>query len=208
MAHEDQLALENETLRLLFSRTNGPLVGLVAGPSDWPVLGRAHLGLSFRLRMPLRHEDPVDIAFARPMGRPRAGRRACRVHGEQQTLSRLEVAADARSALFEGDDLSAIGSGAPLPMKVTLKVSLGARQAIWRMTVENRSDHVIESVTCPSWETCDTAGTEPFSSFLLSCCRAGEHPLWPAFTNDRGYWGVDHPTATGPVRQSTPTTGF
>ena len=52
MSDGQELVLENETLRLEFSRETGALVGLVAKPQGWALLDRPHLGLSFRLLVP------------------------------------------------------------------------------------------------------------------------------------------------------------
>src|SRR3954452_25462985 len=53
--------LENETLRLEFDPTNGALTRLVAVETGWEILSRPHLGLSFRLLVPLnsQRDNPV-----------------------------------------------------------------------------------------------------------------------------------------------------
>lgn len=193
MNKTERLVLENETLRLEFSRENGALIGLVAKPSGWVLLDRPQLGLSFRLFVPLASEDPVDVAFARRMGRPRAERRGNEVHGEQQRLSRLQAAPDARSATFEWDNLVSTHGGI-LPIRVRLTVELTARQAIWRTEIENHSPHVVENVYCPYLgDVQHPAGNEAFSSFVFSYATASELAIWPTYTNTQGYFGVDHP---------------
>ena len=62
------LVLQNDTLRLTFDRARGALVGLAAVQTGWEILDRPHLGLSFRLLVPLISDDPVDVAFVERMG--------------------------------------------------------------------------------------------------------------------------------------------
>src|SRR5512132_1789143 len=80
----DTFTLENDSLRLEFSRQNGALVGLSSIASGWQMLDRPSLGLSFRLLLPLpeRRDNPV--------------------FGEQQTLAALDVV-DPRHARLTWD---------------------------------------------------------------------------------------------------------
>ena len=106
--------------------------------TGWEILNRPHLGLSFRLLVPLTSDDPVDVAFAERMGRAHGERRNNPVYGEKQTLTSLELAPDGKAATFTWDGVTS-EVGGPLPIKITLTVTLTERQAIFAMTVENRS---------------------------------------------------------------------
>ena len=66
--------LQNQTFQLKFNRQTGALVEIFAQELDWPILTPAHLGLSFRLLVPLSEE-----------------RRNNPVFGEKQILTGLEV---------------------------------------------------------------------------------------------------------------------
>ncbi|MFZ4396748.1 MAG: DUF6259 domain-containing protein [Kiritimatiellia bacterium] len=187
------LTLENETLRLDYSRQTGALIGLHAKPGNWALLDRPHLGLSFRLLVPLTSKDPVDKAFAKRMGRPQAQIRNNEVHGEQQKLASLTVAPDNQSAVFVWDNLTSTRGG-KLPIKVTIRVELTARQAIYRMEIENRSQHTVENVYCPYFgDIQHPAGDEVFETCYFQYGSTAGGPLWPRFHNNRGYYGADHP---------------
>ena len=188
-----EFTLQNDTLRLTFDRATGALVGLTAVQTGWEILNRPHLGLSFRLLVPLTSDDPVDVAFAERMGRAYGERRNNPVHGEKQKLTSLELAPDGIAATFIWDGVTS-EIGGPLPIKVTLTVTLTERQAIYAMTVENRSRHVIENVYCPYLGDVQHPADEAwFKTFSYSYATAQEWPLWPTYNNMRGYYGVDYP---------------
>ncbi len=187
------VTLQNDTLRLTFDRATGALVGLVAVQTGWEILNRPHLGLSFRLLVPLTSDDPVDVAFAERMGRAYGERRNNPVYGEKQTLTALELAPDGMAATFTWDGVTS-EVGGPLPIKVTLAVTLTERQAIYAMTIINRSQHVIENVYCPYLGDVQHPDDEAwFKTFSYSYATAQEWPLWPTYNNMRGYYGVDYP---------------
>jgi hypothetical protein len=161
--------------------------------TGWEILNRPHLGLSFRLLVPLTSDDPADVAFAERMGRVRGERRNNPVYGEKQKLASLAVAPDGRAATFIWDGVTS-EVGGPLPIKVTLAVTLTARQAVFAMTVENRSRHVVENVYCPYLGDVQHPADETrFKTFSYHYATAQEWPLWPTYGNMRGYFGVDHP---------------
>jgi hypothetical protein len=82
-------ALKNDNLVLEFNRANGALVSLSAVRTDWKILDRPQLGLSFRLLLPLSEE-----------------RRNNPVYGEKQALSTLEVTPSGRCAAFGWDGIT------------------------------------------------------------------------------------------------------
>jgi len=188
------LVLQNDSLRLTFDRVTGALVGLTAVQTGWEILNRPHLGLSFRLLAPLTSDDPADIAFAERMGRAHGERRNNPIYGEKQVLTLLDLAPDGKCATFIWDGVVSEIGGA-LPIKITLVVTLTERQAIFAMTVENRSRHVVENVYCPYLGDVQHPADEAwFRTFSYVYATAQEWPLWPTFTNMRGYYGVDYPT--------------
>ena len=80
--------LENDYLRLTFNQETGAIVELSTIATDWAILDRKHLGLSFRLLVPMR--DAGDWHAE--------GRRNNAVHGEKQKLKSLVVANDNRAS--------------------------------------------------------------------------------------------------------------
>ena len=69
------LTLENPTLRLDFSCETGALIGLTVLRTGWQILNRPHLGLSFRLMLPM------------------PGRRNNNVFGEKQKVASVDAGA-------------------------------------------------------------------------------------------------------------------
>lgn len=177
------IVLQNETLRLVFHRENGALIGLTAIESDWEILKRPHLGLAFRLLVPL------------------PGRRNNPVCGEKQKTTFVTVTEDHCEATFIWDGVRSEFGGWH-DMKLTLNVRMSARQAVYTMNIENRSDYTIENVYCPYLgDVQHPPGEEWFRAFVYQFPTAREWSLWPTFRNLRGYFGVDYPTQFGPLSE-------
>ena len=122
------IILENEALHLEFDPDNGALTKLVAVETGWEILSRPHLGLSFRLLVPLpqQRDNPV--------------------FGEKQHLSGMQKTAS--SVTFTWDSVTSEYGGIH-KIKLTLQIALDKRQARYQMTVENHSDCMVENVYCP-----------------------------------------------------------
>lgn len=168
--------LANETLHLEFERETGALIHVAGADGSWQLLDRPHLGLSFRLLVPL------------------PGRRNNNVLGEKQRAARAELAADGRSVHFEWRGVQS-ELGGPLPIDVTLDVQMTARQAVFTVAVDNQSQYVVENVYCPYLgDVQHPPAAEWFKTFLYNYAAAQEWPIWPSFQNLRGYYGIDYPT--------------
>ena len=177
----DTLSLENNTLKLVFDRANGALVGVTAVQSGWEILNRPQVGLGFRMLLPLSEEMRNNP-----------------VYGEKQALTRLEVAPDGRGALFFWDGVASERGGRH-DIQVTLRVTLDERQAVFAMTVENHSGFVVENVYCPYLgDVAHPPDEEWFKTFIYTYATANEWRLWPHYDNLRGYYGVDYPTQFHP----------
>ena len=77
------LVIKNKTLKLEFCRETGALVGMTAVKTGWKILDRPHLGLSFRLLLPLSEE-----------------KRNNNVNGEGQKLTSLKTSRNGKSVIF------------------------------------------------------------------------------------------------------------
>jgi hypothetical protein len=175
--------LENESLHLTFARDTGALVGVTAVQTGWQILNRAHLGLSFRLLVPLREQSDWHLP----------GQRNNSVYGEKQALTALEIAPDQHSATLVWDGVTS-EHGGQLDIRVTMQVALTARQAVFSMAIDNHSPYVVESVYCPYLGDVQHPPAEEWmKAFLYSYATAQEWPMWPTFQNMRGYYGVDRP---------------
>jgi hypothetical protein len=174
------IILENDTLRLEFDCSTGVLTGLTGIQTNWKILDRPHLGLSFRLLVPLPSE-----------------RRNNPVHGEKQILTSLDVTPDNRCAVFTWDGVTSEYGGFHA-IKLILEVKLGERQALFSLTIENRSAYTVENVYCPYLGDVQRPASQGwFKTFLPHYDSAKEWSLWPVYLNTRGYWGVDFPTQLG-----------
>lgn len=176
----ERLILGNGALRLGFDPSTGALVEFTATEGGgWHVLDRPHLGLSFRLLVPL------------------PGRRNNEVLGQRQRLSSVEVEAAGRSALFQWRTVES-EHGGEHSIAVTLRVRLDERQALWETTIENRSELVVENVYLPYFgDVAHPPGDGGFRALRWEYMRARAWPLWPTYQNTRGYYGVDHPIQLG-----------
>ncbi len=169
--------LKNDNLILEFNRVNGALVGLSAIRTDWKILARPQLGLSFRLLLPLSEE-----------------RRNNPVYGEKQVLSSLEITPDGRCATFGWENITSEHGGTH-DIKLTLTVTLDDVQAVFAMTVENHSGLVVENVYSPYLgDVAHPPDESWFRTFIFTYASAQEWNLWPQYDSLKGYHGVDYPT--------------
>ncbi len=185
--------LQNDNLRLSFDPQTGCLIGLTAVESDWRILDRPQVGLSFRLLVPLSDEHRNNP-----------------VYGEKQTVASIQVAEDQRKATFVWDGVDS-EVGGHLDIKLTLEVRLDQRRAIFAMKVENRSSYIVENVYCPYLGDLQAPlKAEYLKTFSSNYGTASEFSLWPTYQNLRGYFGVDFPTQFAPWSSNvgTPMTPY
>ena len=178
--HPDTFALSTDSIRLDFSRTHGTLVGVESATTNWRILDRPELGLSFRLLLPL------------------PGRRNNLVHGERQIPSGIDRATDGRRVRIRWDGVVSEYGGAH-DIRLELEVCVEGAEAVFTLHIDNRSDSVVESVHCPYFgDVRKPEGASWLKTFLYSYATAQEWNLWPKYDNLRGYHGVDRPTQVSP----------
>jgi hypothetical protein len=183
----DTFTLENQTLCLEFSCENGALVGLSAIESDWQLLNRPQLGLSFCLLVPTRG----SLDWHEP------GHRNNLVLGEDQKLTSLKVATDGRSAILVWDGVTSKYGGRH-DIKLTLNVKLTERQAIFSLKIDNRSNYIIENVYFPYLGDIQHPPVEEwFKTFINDYNSAVEWSLWPTYQSLVDYCGTDHAVQFG-----------
>jgi hypothetical protein len=172
----DKFVLKNENLSLTFNKTNGALVKLTAVNTNWDILDREELGLSFRLMVPM------------------PGKRNNAVFGEKQQLTTLKMSPDKKSVNFTWDHVVS-EFGDCHNIKVELEVALSFKQAVYKMTIVNNSEYTVENVYCPYLGDVKHPEEEKwFKSFFYKYATAQEWSLWPTYQNSRGYYGIDYPT--------------
>jgi hypothetical protein len=176
----DTLILENNTLRLVFSKDNGALIELTAVQTGWKILDRPQLGLSFRLLLPME------------------GMRNNPVYGEKQKVSSIQHDAERNCVTFTWDGIMS-ERGGEQAVKVVQEISLDETQAVYETKIENNSSLVVENVYSPYLGDVQHPPDEAwFKTFIYGYASASEWNLWPSFDNFRGYYGVDYPTQFSP----------
>lgn len=169
-------SLENTNLRLTFSGENGSLIQATAVKTVWEILSRPHLGLSFRLLVPLPE------------------RRNNQVYGEKQQHVSIQIGEDGKSAVFSWDGLESEYGGF-LDIKLQLTVKMTEDKAIFSARVENHSPYTVENVYYPYLGDVQPPDrSEEFYRFLPAYGRGDKRSLWPKFENQCPYHGADYPT--------------
>lgn len=174
----EKLFLNSESLELEFSKHNGALTGMKAKESGWVIHRRAELGLSWRLLVPVSEElrnNPVM--------------------GEEQALT--SYTQDEQGITFVWDKVDSLRLKG-LEIKVTVRVAIEGRQAVWYTRIENHSGYMVESVYSPYLgDLSHPEGAEWFKGFIYNYSSANQWSIWPSFENHEGYFGVDYPTQFG-----------
>ena len=183
------IQLHAGSLDLSFSGETGALIGLYAPDTDWPILGRPELGLSWRLTVPLDEEHRNNNVF-----------------GEKQKLASSDVSGN--EITFVWDNVMS-EAGVCIDARITLSVRAEDGQAVYYMNIQNRSPYCIENVYCPYLgDVRYPAGAPWFRSFSYSYASCQEFSIWPEFTNLTGYYGTDYPTIISGPAAGAPCTPY
>ena len=169
------LVLNTGNLLLEFSPENGALVSLTALKTGWKIHRRAELGLSWEMLVPAS-----DDLRNNP------------VYGNKQTLAFAEEIENGLRFIWNGVKSE---RGGDMDISVTVTVKNEDGQAVWYGEVENRSEHIIETVHLPYLGDLNRPDDEsPFQTMLWEYSGAGRSQLWPSFNGNQGTWGVEYPT--------------
>jgi hypothetical protein len=175
----EALILQNNALKLEFSRETGALIGLTALETGWKILDRPQLGLSFRLLLPLE------------------GMRNNPVYGEKQTVSSIQHDPGMNRVSFTWERVMS-ERGGEQAVRVTQTITLSERQAVYETGIDNQSGLVVENVYSPYLGDVQHPQDQPGSRPSLPLRLGQEWNLWPTYDNLRGYYGVDYPTQFSP----------
>jgi hypothetical protein len=177
----DVVSLENETLRVNFDVHSGSLVSLESKLTGWRIQNRRELARSFVMFAPLpdRHFNPIL--------------------GEKNKLVSIAKSADGRSVAFVWSNLESEHAG---KLDITLKstVTLDEHGLSFDAEVINHSPYVVESVSYPILgDLAVPEGGKSLTRENLAYAGMQRVPLYPTFTNERGYFGVDYPIQMVPT---------
>lgn len=172
------VVLENDNVRAVFKRNTGALVGLTYKKNGWKVIGRAELGESFQMVVPI---EGKDVAFEHE-------KRFNVVNGKEQAKP-VVVQTDS-SVTFQWNRLKCEWAGM-LDISFTGTVTLDDKGLAFSGEVVNKSDYVIEYVSWPYLG--EVAIPDKDAAFFLETKNFMKN-IYPNFPNSQGYWGVDYPT--------------
>jgi hypothetical protein len=166
--------LETSSLKIGFDVKTGSLISLFSKVSQWPILDRPHLGLSWRLMLPLKDKHN-NIAWGNKQNKPLCVK-------------------DGKSVSFIWDGIvSESGEKHSMVIKTTCK--LVDDKAVFSMNIKNNDSAYVENVYYPYFgDIRRPSGCKKLSLMHPNYCDMSDYSLYPEFVNTRGYHGDDFPT--------------
>jgi hypothetical protein len=175
--NEEEVILQDDHLLVVFHKTSGALLRLEAKKTSWVMEHRPELGISFRLLAPLPE------------------RRDNFVLGQKQKAVEVKKIADNRIRLRWDNLLSE--HGGVLQMTFTAVVTLTNGALSFHATLDNRTSLTVETLDYPYFgDLKPPAPATPMSARTMWYGNLGSDEIYPNFSSEKGYWGVDHPTKT------------
>ena len=170
-----EVTVEDNQLRVAFDENSGALTRLEYLSTHWIIERRPELGISFRLHAPL------------------PDRRDNFVLGQKQRAAEVKKLSDHQVRIQWRNPISE--HGGVLPMTLTATVTLKGGALTFDATIENHSPLMVETIDYPYLGDLNP----PTQSTPLQASRPDygdlrSTSLYPDFSNDKGYWGVDFPT--------------
>lgn len=175
------IMIENTDLQLGFNPLNGALCHFCVKKTGWEILKRDHLGLSYKLLIP-KKEKRNNIVL-----------------GEHQKLDLIEVSPDNRQIQMVWKEQVSC-DGDKYLIRINIVVELADHQAVFKLSIDNQSDSIIENVFFPYLgDLQQPENSKWFKTFSQHLNGAQERGIWPTFDNMRGYFSIDHPTQLHPA---------
>lgn len=175
MQTEQTRTLETKSLILTFDLSTGSLSGLFSKISNWNIIKRPHLALSWRMMLPLE------------------GRRNNEAWGHLQSTS-PHCEWNDTSVQFTWDKIESQYGGVH-SITVTTLCEIIDDQAVFRMTIKNRDSVFVENVYYPYiGDLHRTNNCRKLSFEHGSYCAMKKYELYPSFPNQAGTHSVDFPT--------------
>jgi len=166
--------LESNTLKLTFDTGTGSLVGVYSKVSDWKLLDRPWLGLSFRLMLPLE------------------GRRNNNVWGHEQGKPDCNICENKIEFAWKKVHSE---HGGEHNISILTTCEIVGEQAVFRMHIDNNDTVTVENVYYPYFGDMHRPnGCSEYSFCYGGYAHLEKFTLFPTFANMKGYWGVEVPT--------------
>lgn len=167
--------LETSRIRLDFDSSNGSLVGIYSKLSQWNVIKRPYLGLSWRLMIPLE------------------GRRNNNAWGHLQPIPPKCTCTD-HSISFEWEEITSEYGGRH-EIAVRTVCCIEHDQPVFHMQIDNRDCHVVENVYYPYiGDLYRPEGCKNFYFEHGAYCDMKRYEMYPTFPNQAGTHSTDYPT--------------
>jgi hypothetical protein len=168
--------LSSKTLDVGIDPATGAIAELRSADRSWSMLDRPHLGVSFRLLVPL------------------ADRRMNYVEGADQNPPTISWSDDRQGVTL---DWASVRSqhGGEHPIGVHIKISAVDQRVVFSIEIDNQSDVIVENVDFPFLG--DVQAPDQNGQFFAFGYTAGggrRRMLKPHFENDMGFCMVDSPT--------------
>lgn len=172
---ENRIKLETASLVLEFGEESGSLLTVYSKVSDWYVLDRPQLALSWRLMLPLD------------------GRRNNNAWGHLQPVKPICTYSPQRVEFHWPTVTSEFGGEHRI--SVTTVCEIVDEQAVFRMNIENNDSVFVENVYYPYLgDLHRPQGCEQFTFQHGNYMHMETHELFPTFPNPLGTHSVDYPT--------------
>lgn len=185
VAQNHFIVLENDSVKLLFDKSNGALVEFENKATGWKIQDRRELGLSFSLMVPLPE------------------RRSNMVYGNKQKLVSYKLLKERREIIFKWSNVKS-EYGGRLDIELEGRVQLTNNSVSFDMNIQNKSHYTIEAVAYPVIGDLSNPGGGKDGRF--ECMNVGydglnTSSLMPFFPNRKGYFGDYHPTMNFTIPQ-------
>lgn len=179
------VVLETKSLVLKFNESNGSLIGIYSKCSDWHVMNREHLGLSWRLMLPLE------------------GKRNNNAWGHQQKEAPICEYDDKHVKFTWGHIHSEFGGKHHIT--ITTICEIVDDQAVFKMNIKNDDRVSVENVYYPYiGDLHRPKDCKKFEFMHGGYTGMKTYEMYPTFTNPIGTHSVDYPTLTVSNNHSNP----
>ena len=180
---EQFYTLETASLVLKFDRRSGSLCSLYSKASDWEILNRPHLALSWRLMLPLEDHSV----------RGDHGRRNNNAWGHKQPRAPKSACSGSKVEFTWDHIVSEYGGEHDITVKTVCEIVRD--QAVFRMHIRNNDRVFVENVYYPYLgDLHRPAGCERFALSYGHYMDMCDFELWPTFETPTATHSVDCPT--------------
>ena len=176
-AWADEVILQDSKLLVAFDSSTGALIRMENKTTNWKIMRRPELGVSFRMLVPM------------------PDRRMNYVLGQKQLATKVEKSSDTKVVITWKNLKSEFGGTLPITMTATVTLQDGA--LTFGAALENNSSLSIETIDYPYFGDFNApAKNTSLHARTMWYGNLQSEEIYPNFSNAKGYWGVFYPTKT------------